>query len=90
MISRSLNTLDGATAIASIYSNPTQSTSNPAVTLHSVGANGGQAAGFTFDLARSIADYANPDKAAIPQAGELRRLLRNIILNSSIGLVIKR
>jgi hypothetical protein len=85
-----LYTLDGATAIASIYSNPTQSTSNPAVTLHSVGANGGQAAAFTFDLARSIADYANPGKAAIPQADELRRLLRNIIFNSSTGLVIKR
>jgi hypothetical protein len=49
-----LYTLNGATSVASIYSNPTQVTSNPAVTLHSVGTNGGQAAAFTFDLARSI------------------------------------
>lgn len=54
--------------------------SNPAATLHSMGTNGGQVAAFSFDLARSIADYVNLDKAAIPQADELRRLLRNIIL----------
>jgi large repetitive protein len=53
----------------------------PAATLHSMGTNSGQVAAFSFDLARSIADYANLDKAAIPQADELRRLLRNIILS---------
>jgi len=75
-----LYTLKGAAAVAPIYSNSTQSTSNPVATLHSIGTNGGQVAAFTFDLARSIADYVNLDKAAIPQADELRRLLRNIIL----------
>jgi hypothetical protein len=55
--------------------------SNPAATLHSMGTNGGQVAAFTFDLARSIADYTNLDKAAIPQPDELRRFLRNIILS---------
>jgi hypothetical protein len=54
--------------------------SNPAATLHSMGTNGGQVATFTFDPARSIADYVKLDNAAIPQADELRRLLRNIIL----------
>jgi hypothetical protein len=49
-----LYTLAGATQVATIYSSPTQATSNPAVTLRSVGTNGGQAAAFTFDLARSI------------------------------------
>ena len=49
-----LYTLAGATQVAAIYSSPSQSTSNPAVTLRSVGTNGGQAAAFTFDLARSI------------------------------------
>ncbi|HEY6401764.1 MAG TPA: Ig-like domain-containing protein, partial [Blastocatellia bacterium] len=49
-----LYTLDGATAVAAIYSDRTQITSNPAVTLRSVGANGGHAAAFAFDLARSI------------------------------------
>src|SRR5262245_45988505 len=76
-----LYTLNGAAPVASIYSNPTQPTSIPAATLHSMGTNGGQVAAFTFDLARSIADYVNLDKAAIPQADGLRRLLRNIILS---------
>ncbi|MBD2210844.1 Ig-like domain-containing protein [Nostoc linckia FACHB-104] len=47
-------TLNGAESIATFYSNATTSTSNPAVTLRSVGSNGGQAAAFTYDLARSI------------------------------------
>jgi hypothetical protein len=104
-----LYALAGATQVAAIYSSPTQSTSNPAVTIRSVGTSGGQAAAFTFDLARSIVytrqgnpawaglerdghddvirpsdlffpDYVNLDKAAIPQADELQRLLANLIL----------
>ncbi len=47
-------TLNGATAVATLYSNTTTATVNPAVTLRSVGANGGQAAAFTYDLARSV------------------------------------
>jgi hypothetical protein len=47
-------TLSGAQAIASLYSNATTATANPAVTLRSVGAAGGQAAAFTYDLARSV------------------------------------
>jgi hypothetical protein len=49
-----LYTLNGATAVATLYSNATTATSNPAVTLRSVGSSGGQAAAFTYDLARSI------------------------------------
>ena len=49
-----LYTLNGATAIATLYSNATTATSNPAVTLRSVGLLGGQAAAFTYDLARSV------------------------------------
>ena len=48
-------TLNGATAVGTLYSNATTATSNPAVTLRSVGTNGGQAAAFTYDLARSVA-----------------------------------
>ena len=44
----------GATTVATLYSNATTATSNPAVTLRSVGVNGGQAAAFTYDLARSV------------------------------------
>jgi fibronectin type 3 domain-containing protein len=47
-------TLSGATSIATLYSNATTATSNPAVTLRSVGTQGGEAAAFTFDLARSL------------------------------------
>ena len=47
-------TLNGATSVATLYSNATTATTNPAVTLRSVGPNGGQAAAFTYDLARSI------------------------------------
>jgi hypothetical protein len=46
--------LSGATRVASIYSSATAATSSPAVTIRDVGVNGGQAAAFTFDLARSI------------------------------------
>jgi hypothetical protein len=47
-------TLNGATAVATQYSNSTTATTNPAVTLRAVGSSGGQAAAFTFDLARSV------------------------------------
>ncbi|MGE5570031.1 MAG: DUF4082 domain-containing protein [Rhodospirillales bacterium] len=46
--------LNGAEAVAMLYSNATTPTSNPAVTLRTVGPNGGSAAAFTYDLARSI------------------------------------
>jgi len=47
-------TLNGATSIATLYSDAATATINPAVTLRDVGANGGQAAAFTYDLARSV------------------------------------
>jgi hypothetical protein len=47
-------TLNGATSVATLYSNATTATSNPAVTLRSVGSNGGQAAAFSYDLAHSV------------------------------------
>jgi fibronectin type 3 domain-containing protein len=46
--------LNGARAVATLFSNATTATSNPAVTLHSVGTGGGEAAAFTYDLARSV------------------------------------
>jgi len=47
-----LYTVNGATSYATLYSNAGTPTSNPAVTLNLVGA--GQAAAFTYDLARSV------------------------------------
>ena len=46
--------LSGATAVATLFSTATTSTTNPAVTLRSVGSSGGQAAAYTYDLARSV------------------------------------
>jgi len=47
-------TLSGASTVATLYSNAATATTNPAVTVRSVGSNGGQAAAFTYDLARSV------------------------------------
>ena len=47
-----LYTLNGATSYATLYSNASTPTTNPAVTLNLVGS--GQAAAFTYDLARSV------------------------------------
>ncbi|HUS26315.1 MAG TPA: DUF4082 domain-containing protein [Nevskiaceae bacterium] len=44
----------GTTTVATLYSNESTATTNPAVTVRSVGSNGGQAAAFTYDLARSV------------------------------------
>jgi hypothetical protein len=47
-------TPNGATSVATLYSDAATATANPAVTLRDVGSSGGQAAAFTYDLARSI------------------------------------
>lgn len=49
-----LHTLNGATSIATLYSDATTATTNPAVTTINVGSNGGKAIAFTYDLAKSI------------------------------------
>jgi hypothetical protein len=64
--------LSGAQAIATIYSNADTSTPNPAVTLRNVGTSGGQAAAFTFDLARSVVQtrQGNPAWAGTERDGQ--------------------
>ncbi|MDF2388987.1 DUF4082 domain-containing protein, partial [Nostoc ellipsosporum NOK] len=47
-------TLNGASSIANLYTNATTATSNPAITVRNIGNNGGSAAAFTYDLARSV------------------------------------
>ncbi|MBC7947533.1 MAG: DUF4082 domain-containing protein [Chitinophagaceae bacterium] len=49
-----LHGLNGATSLATLYSNATTATTHPAVTTINVGTNGGKAIAFTYDLARSI------------------------------------
>ena len=48
------NILPGTTSLATLYSSATTPTSHPAITTVSVGANGGNAVAFAFDLAKSI------------------------------------
>ena len=43
-----------ATSVATLFSNASTTANAPAVTMRTVGSNGGQAAAFTYDLARSI------------------------------------
>ena len=64
-------TLNGAAAVATLYSDAITATSNPAVTLVSVGSNGGQAAAFTYDLARSVVytRQGNPAWAGMERDG---------------------
>jgi methionine-rich copper-binding protein CopC len=64
-------TLSGASAVATLFSNATATTALPAVTLRSVGSNGGQAAAFTYDLARSVVltRQGNPAWAGLERDG---------------------
>jgi Concanavalin A-like lectin/glucanases superfamily/Bacterial Ig-like domain/Bacterial Ig domain len=59
--------LNGATAVTTLYSTASQATVSPAVTLRSVGANGGQAAAFTYELARSVVDTRQGNPAWVGQ-----------------------
>jgi hypothetical protein len=46
--------LSGARSVATLFSDASTNAGSPAVTVRNVGANGGQAAAFTYDLARSV------------------------------------
>lgn len=64
-------TLSGASSLATLYTNFTTATPNPAVTVRSVGTSGGQAAAFAYDLATSIVymRQGNPAWAAQERDG---------------------
>jgi hypothetical protein len=64
--------LAGATAVAGLYSDRQTPTEFPAVTLRSVGAVGGEAAAFVYDLARSViyTRQGNPAWAGQRRDGE--------------------
>jgi Domain of unknown function (DUF4082)/Bacterial Ig-like domain/Bacterial Ig-like domain (group 2)/Putative Ig domain len=64
-------TLSGATSLATLYTNFTTGTSNPAVTIRNVGTSGGHAAAFAYDLATSIVymRQGNPAWAAQERDG---------------------
>lgn len=69
--SANVYTLNGATSIATLYSNFSTGTTNPAITLRAVGTNGGHAASFAYDLATSIvySRQGNPAWAAQERDG---------------------
>ena len=71
--------LNGATEVARLYSSATAATSNPAVTLRSVGGAGGQAAAFTYDLAQSVVEtrQGNRDWAGQERDGEQPPIIRS-------------
>ncbi len=64
--------LSGATSVATLYSDASTATTSPAVTLRDVGTNGGQAAAFAFDLARSVVQtrQGNPAWAGQERDGQ--------------------
>jgi large repetitive protein len=62
----------GTTVVATLFSSATTATSNPAVTMRSVGTAGGLAVAFTYDLAKSIVytRQGNPAWAAQKRDGQ--------------------
>ena len=66
-----LYTVNDASIVATLYTDSTTATDNPAVTLRSVGTAGGQVAAFTYDLARSVVytRQGNPDWAGQERDG---------------------
>ena len=71
-------TLNGATAIATLYSNATTATANPAVTMRTVGTNG-HAVAFTYDLAKSIVytRQGNPAWSGQERDGQTPAIIRS-------------
>ena len=67
------------TSLATLYSNASTATANPAVTVRSVGSNGGQAAAFTYDLAKSVVytRQGNPAWAGTERDGEQPPIIRS-------------
>ncbi|MEI9808756.1 MAG: hypothetical protein WDO16_13350 [Bacteroidota bacterium] len=68
-----LHALSGATSLATLYSNASTATAYPAVTTRTVGANGGVAVAFTYDLAKSIiyTRQGNPAWAGQKRDGQI-------------------
>ena len=68
----------GTETLATLYSDAASATPNPAVTLRDVGSSDGQAAAFTYDLARSVVytRQGNPAWAGTERDGELPPIKR--------------
>ncbi|MEZ4683722.1 MAG: DUF4082 domain-containing protein [Caldilineaceae bacterium] len=84
-----LYNLAGATRIATLYTNATTAAPNnaPAVTVRTVGANGGQAAAFSYDLARSIVytRQGNPNWDGQERDGQLPIRSNDLFYGNAAG-----
>jgi hypothetical protein len=70
-------TLDGAAAVATLCSDASSRTGSPAVTIRRVDSHGGQAAAFTFDLARSVVTTRQGNPAWVGQARTGQPIVRS-------------
>jgi len=80
-------TLDGATALATLYGDAVTPTAHPAVTLRAVGSNGGSAAAFTYDLNRSVVEtrQGNPAWAGQERDGIAPRRPDDLFFGAAAG-----
>ncbi len=79
--------LSGATALGTLYSNATLATSSPAVTTRAVGANGGHASAFTYDLAKSVVytRQGNPAWAGQNRTGGALKRADDMFYGNAVG-----
>jgi hypothetical protein len=81
-------TLSGATAVATLYSNATTATVNPAVTVRKIGL--GSAAAFTYDLAKSViyTRQGNPAWSGQDRDGALPIRSVDLFFGAKVGNVL--
>ncbi len=72
-----LYSLSGATSVATLYSSAAVATSNPAVTLRTGIGTGGNAAAFTYDLAKSVVYTRQGNPAWVGQDRDGNGLVRS-------------
>ncbi|MBU1674280.1 fibronectin type III domain-containing protein [bacterium] len=80
--------LDGATALAALYADATTPTTNPALTLNAVGALGGQAAAFAYDLNASVilTRQGNPALVGLDRDGDSRVRPNDLFIGDNPGV----
>jgi len=83
-----LYTLDGATALADLYSDAATPTAYPALTLNEVGTSGGQAAAFVYDLNKSIVltRQGNPALVGLDRDGDTRVRPNDLFIGDDPGI----
>ncbi|GAA1968298.1 hypothetical protein GCM10009798_30910 [Nocardioides panacihumi] len=69
--------LNGASTVATLYTNATASTGQPAVSWRSVGTSGGQVATFSYDLARSVVQTHQGNQAWTGQERDAQTPIRS-------------